>query len=270
MARHFCATGKLIEAYLNKDPDPIKYTQDYMYHDSRRNTERYTKHAREFYNNHAYNWFKRILRNKNNFCWGKSVKKIGQKSKQSQKTFVSHGNPSRDEYSPEQIKTGLLLLLKSKLLGLGVISISLIKSFLFSLYHKIRLFFYKKYTTSLEEKEKLGGNGLFLSVSQGISSFCFIPTYSLLLFRLAGWKRNLHFCFHFYYISPHHLKSTMYKSKKETLPPSCHLSTKILDLFDTQKCNKKSVLQKCYSNTKKGNTKMLHFFARLYKKVCIL
>ena len=49
---------------------------------------------------HNYDWFKRILKDKNRRG------KYAEKSKQSPKTLVSHGNPSREEYSPDQIRTG--------------------------------------------------------------------------------------------------------------------------------------------------------------------
>ncbi len=104
MARHFCATGKLIQAYLLKDPDPIKVTQDYMDHDKRQNTEKYTRLARDYFRKYKYDWFKRILKNKNHyrFSWGK----YAEKSKQSPKTSVSSGNSPRAEDSPDQIRTG--------------------------------------------------------------------------------------------------------------------------------------------------------------------
>ena len=140
MARHFCATGRLIEAYLDKDPDPIKLVQDYMDHDSRKNTEKYTKHARAFYKNFGYNWFKRILRNKNKYCWGK----YAEKSKQRQNTHVSTKIPSREWYSPEQMRTTSLPLIKTKLISFLLVSISLTKN-LFS-------FFIKKHQSDCNTK----------------------------------------------------------------------------------------------------------------------
>ncbi len=98
--RHFCATGKLIQKWIEKHPDPIEATKNFMGHDRRKTTEKYTALAEEYYSKYPYNWFKRIL--KDRYCRGKYAKK----SKQRQKTSVSHGNPPRDDDSPGQIRTG--------------------------------------------------------------------------------------------------------------------------------------------------------------------
>ena len=74
----------------------------FMDHSRRKNTERYTARAEEYSQRHNYDWFKRILKDRNRKCRGK----YAEKSKQSPKTLVSHGNPSREEYSPDQIRTG--------------------------------------------------------------------------------------------------------------------------------------------------------------------
>lgn len=74
MARHFCATGRLIKCYLERDPDPIKTVQDFMDHYSRKNTERYTQKAKQFYAKYNFNWFQRLLKNKNITCWVKIAK----------------------------------------------------------------------------------------------------------------------------------------------------------------------------------------------------
>ena len=100
MGRHFCATGRLIQRWLWKHPDPIESVKNFMDHSKRKNTERYTARAEEYSQRHNYDWFKRILKDKNRRG------KYAEKSKQSPKTLVSHGNPSRVEYSPDQIRTG--------------------------------------------------------------------------------------------------------------------------------------------------------------------
>lgn len=66
MARHFCATGYLITKYIEKYPDPIMATKNFMCHNSRKNTERYTSLAEEYYKKYPYNWFKRLLKGKDN------------------------------------------------------------------------------------------------------------------------------------------------------------------------------------------------------------
>ena len=139
MARHFCATGRLIEAYLDKDPDPIKRVQDYMHHDKRINTEKYTRLARDYYKKYSYNWFYRILKNRNDPCLGIYNKTSlddeywpGGKSNEWHFLGRSMSFSPRDQYSPVQIITVFLLLEKSKEYGFKLVSISLIKTFLFS------------------------------------------------------------------------------------------------------------------------------------------
>ena len=100
MSRHFCASGMLIRCYNNKDVDPIKTVKEFMDHKSQKNTERYTAKAKSYYEKYSYDWFKRLLKDRNKNSRGKGVK-----SKQRQKTLVSHGNPSRGRYSPERIRT---------------------------------------------------------------------------------------------------------------------------------------------------------------------
>lgn len=74
MARHFCATGKLIQRWIEKHPDAIESVKNFMRHDSRKNTERYVEQAEELFNKYNYNWFKRLLKDKQGTCWGLVVK----------------------------------------------------------------------------------------------------------------------------------------------------------------------------------------------------
>lgn len=128
MARHWCATGRLIEAYLEHDPDPIKRVQDYMYHDKRKNTEKYTKHARDYYKKYPFNWFNYILKNKTKNCLG-----ICKKSNKRQKRGCSTQIPSIDQYSPAQNTKHVLLLEISKQIHFLRVSVSSkLKSFSFS------------------------------------------------------------------------------------------------------------------------------------------
>ena len=62
--RHFCATGTLIKKWNEKHPDPIESTKNFMGHDRRKTTERYTALAEEYYEKYPYDWFKRILKGK--------------------------------------------------------------------------------------------------------------------------------------------------------------------------------------------------------------
>jgi len=64
MSRHFCATGRLIQCYIERYPDPIMKVQCFMDHKSRKNTERYTEKATQFYKKYNYNWFNRLLKDK--------------------------------------------------------------------------------------------------------------------------------------------------------------------------------------------------------------
>ena len=105
MGRHFCATGTLILKWIKKHPDPIESTRNFMGHDRRKNTERYTARAEEYYEDYKFDWFKRILTGE--YHRGKYARKMLYKPNIGQKTFVSHGNSPRSQSSPDQIRTGV-------------------------------------------------------------------------------------------------------------------------------------------------------------------
>ena len=98
MSRHYCASGMLIRCYNDKDVDPIKTVKEFLDHKSQKNTERYTAKAKSYYKQYSYDWFKRLLKDRQKTYRGKVVRK----SKQWQNTSVSNGIPSRERYSPER------------------------------------------------------------------------------------------------------------------------------------------------------------------------
>ena len=73
-----------------------------MDHSKRKNTERYTARSEEYSQKHNYDWFKRILKDKNRKCRGKYVKN------QNIAKIPSFRMESLREgsSSPDQIRTG--------------------------------------------------------------------------------------------------------------------------------------------------------------------
>ena len=141
MGRHFCATGILIKKYVEKHHDPVKSTMHFMGHSKITTTQRYTSLSEEYFEKYPYNWFRRILKGREK-CRGK----YAEKPKQAKKTFVSYGNPSRNQYSPAQ---GLYLITevisnetKHGFKRFGFLSNSL-KSFFFSFFHFLHLSTFK-------------------------------------------------------------------------------------------------------------------------------
>ena len=82
--------------------NPIESVKNFMDHSKRKNTERYTARAEEYSQKHNYDWFKRILKDKNRKCRGKYVKN------QNIAEIPSFRMESLREgsHSPDQIRTG--------------------------------------------------------------------------------------------------------------------------------------------------------------------
>jgi hypothetical protein len=98
VARHWCATARLIKCWLEREPDPIDAVMHFMGHEETKTTKSYVNQARVLFKKYPYDWIKRTLK------FPKKLKEeSAQKSKQVQKTFVSNGNPSRDESGPAEI-----------------------------------------------------------------------------------------------------------------------------------------------------------------------
>jgi len=98
VARHWCATARLIKCWLEKESDPLDYVMNFMGHEEQKTTTTYVNQARVLFRKFPYDWIKRTLK------FPKQLKEESAlKSKQGIKTFVSNGNPSRDESGPAEI-----------------------------------------------------------------------------------------------------------------------------------------------------------------------
>ena len=98
VARHWCATARLIKAWLNRDPDPIDLVMHFMGHEERKTTEGYVEQARVLFKKYPFDWIKRTLKFPK-----KWIEESALKSKQRPKTLVSHGNSPRKISGPAEI-----------------------------------------------------------------------------------------------------------------------------------------------------------------------
>ena len=97
-ARHWCATARLIKAWIERDPDPIDVVWHFMGHEDRSTTEGYVNQARVLFKKYPYDWIKRTLK------FPKKLKEESAlKSKQRQKTPVSNGKSGEAKSGPAEI-----------------------------------------------------------------------------------------------------------------------------------------------------------------------
>lgn len=97
-ARHWCATARLIKAWIERDPDPIDVVWHFMGHEDRSTTEGYINQARVLFKKYPYDWIKRTLK------FPKILKEESAlKSKQRQKTPVSSGKSGEVKSGPAEI-----------------------------------------------------------------------------------------------------------------------------------------------------------------------
>lgn len=98
VARHWCATARLISSWINKDPDPIDAVMHFMGHDERSTTEGYVNQARVLFKKYPCDWIKCTLK------WDKkSSEESTLKSKHGLITYVSNGNSPRSISGPAEI-----------------------------------------------------------------------------------------------------------------------------------------------------------------------
>lgn len=96
--RHFCCSARLIQAWINKDPDPLDYVQNFVGHDEQATTEGYVRQTRSMYRKYPFDWISYTLK-RFKIRSGDSVFK----SKQKEKTFVSNGKTDRIKSGPVEI-----------------------------------------------------------------------------------------------------------------------------------------------------------------------
>jgi integrase len=98
-SRHWCATARLIQKWIEKHHDPLEFVKNFLGHDEQKTTEtKYVRHAEEYFRRYNFDWIKRTLK------FDKKIKEESAlKSKQRLKTTVSNGNSPRDEYGPGRI-----------------------------------------------------------------------------------------------------------------------------------------------------------------------
>ncbi len=96
--RHWAATSMLIKSWLEKHPDPLRRTQKFLGHEKRDKTETYITQAEELFRRWPFNWRNWVLKHPN-----VGMGENPQKSKQRQKTFVSHGTTGEELSGPVRI-----------------------------------------------------------------------------------------------------------------------------------------------------------------------
>lgn len=91
-ARHWCATARLIKAWIEREPEPTRCVKEFLGHDAISSTEGYTEQARVLFKKYSFDWLKCTLKLPN-----KWKEESALKSKQSQKRWVSNGNIRRSQ-----------------------------------------------------------------------------------------------------------------------------------------------------------------------------
>lgn len=93
--RHWSCTARLIQQKVQTgtfDVYPVKQRHG---HEKIQTTMNYLRYAEQYYTQAPFDWIKRVLKHPKKWVEENSLKSI-----KGQKTSVSNGNPSRDEYGP--------------------------------------------------------------------------------------------------------------------------------------------------------------------------
>lgn len=96
--RHWAAVSMIIKGWLEKHPDPLRYTQRFLGHEERGTTEIYITQAEEMFRRWSFNWRLHVLKHP-----AVRMEENMQKSKQSLKTSVSNGTTGERKHGPAEI-----------------------------------------------------------------------------------------------------------------------------------------------------------------------
>ena len=96
--RHWAAVSMIIKGWLEKHPDPLRYTQRFLGHEERGTTEIYITQAEEMFRRWSFNWRLHVLKHP-----AVRMEENMQKSKQSPKTSVSNGTTGERKHGPAEI-----------------------------------------------------------------------------------------------------------------------------------------------------------------------
>jgi integrase len=95
ITRHWNAVAKLIEQKIQTGTFDVYPVKNWLGHEKIETTMNYVKYADQYYQQASFNWLKRVLKH--------PVEENTLKSTKPQKTFVSDGNPPREQCGPGEI-----------------------------------------------------------------------------------------------------------------------------------------------------------------------